>query len=97
MSRIDELAAQLASLLPPGAKELQRDLEKNMNAVLHSAFERMDLVTREQFEIQAQLLARTRAKVDTLERQVAALERHLGLVPAVADTSSDTGETSIEL
>lgn len=51
-----------------------RDLEKNVKAMLTQGFARLDLVTREEFEIQAQVLARTRAKLEALEARVAELE-----------------------
>jgi hypothetical protein len=71
---IDDLAQRLTGALPQGARDLQRDLEKNFRAVLQSAFGRMDLVTRDEFEVQSQVLARTRAKLEELERRVATLE-----------------------
>lgn len=48
-----------------------------MRSVLHSAFARMELVTREEFEVQAQVLQRSREKLEALEKQVAALEQKL--------------------
>lgn len=51
-----------------------RDLERNMKAMLTQGFSRLDLVTREEFDIQAQVLARTRAKLEALEQRVAELE-----------------------
>jgi BMFP domain-containing protein YqiC len=71
---IDELAQRLAALVPPGLAEAQRDLEGNMRAVLRAGLERMDLVTREEFDVQRCVLLRTREKVEALETQVEALE-----------------------
>jgi BMFP domain-containing protein YqiC len=51
-----------------------KDLEKNVKAMLSQGFSRLDLVTREEFDIQAQVLARTRAKLEALEARVAELE-----------------------
>ncbi|SMP73144.1 accessory factor UbiK family protein [Noviherbaspirillum suwonense] len=51
-----------------------KDLEKNMKAMLSQGFSRLDLVTREEFDVQAQVLAKTRAKVDALEARLAELE-----------------------
>ncbi|MDX1655248.1 MAG: accessory factor UbiK family protein [Candidatus Competibacteraceae bacterium] len=73
----DELFKRLGESLPPGLKQLQGDLEKNLHAAMQSAFARMDLVTREEFDVQQAVLARTRAKVEALERQLAALEARL--------------------
>ena len=77
MNLIDELAKRLSAALPPGANVLKEDMEKNMRSVLHAAFSKMDLVTREEFEVQAQVLQRSRAKLDALEKQVAELESKL--------------------
>ena len=55
-----------------------RDLEKNMRALLAQGFSRLDLVTREEFDIQSQVLARTREKLAELEARVAALEQGSG-------------------
>lgn len=51
-----------------------KDIEKNMKAMLTQGFSRLDLVTREEFDIQSQVLAKTRAKLDALEVRVAELE-----------------------
>ncbi|NIR61934.1 MAG: accessory factor UbiK family protein, partial [Gammaproteobacteria bacterium] len=71
---LDDLARRLAEAVPQGVRELQHDLEKNFRGVLQGAFDRMDLVTREEFEVQREVLARTRAKVEALEARVGALE-----------------------
>jgi BMFP domain-containing protein YqiC len=54
-----------------------RDLEKNVKAMLTQGFSRLDLVTREEFDVQAQVLAKTRAKLEALEARVAELEAQL--------------------
>jgi BMFP domain-containing protein YqiC len=74
---IDDLSRRIADILPPGARELQRDVEKNVRAMLHSTFARLDLVTREDFEVQTRVLEHTRAKLIALEKQVAELEARL--------------------
>ncbi len=74
---IDELAQKLSGLVPPGVKDLQQDVEKNMRAALQGALARMDLVTREEFDVQTAVLARTRAKLEQLEKQVAEIEARL--------------------
>lgn len=51
-----------------------KDLEKNVKAMLSQGFSRLDLVGREEFDVQTQVLAKTRAKVDALEARLAALE-----------------------
>lgn len=51
-----------------------RDIEKNVKAMMAQGFSKLDLVTREEFDVQAQVLAKTRTKLEALEAQVAALE-----------------------
>ncbi len=72
---LDELAKRLGAALPPGANVLKEDVQNNMRSVLHSAFSKMDLVTREEFEVQTQVLARTRAKLEELEKKIVELEQ----------------------
>ena len=74
---LDDLARTLAGALPPGLREMQHEMEKNFRAVLQGFFSRMDLVTREEFEVQTEVLARTRAMVEELEKQVEAMEEKL--------------------
>ncbi len=69
---LDDLGAKLSALI---AASPARDLEKNAKAVLSGFFAKLDLVTREEFDIQAQVLARTREKLRELEARVDALER----------------------
>lgn len=54
-----------------------KDLEKNMKAMLNQGFSKLDLLTREEFDVQAEVLARTRAKLEALEARVAELENRL--------------------
>ena len=70
----EEIARRLASLLPPGLKTLRAELEDNFRAVLHSNLEKLELVSRERFDVQADLLARTQLKLKKLEERVALLE-----------------------
>lgn len=51
-----------------------KDIEKNMRAMLNQGFSKLDLLTREEFEVQAEVLARTRARLEALEKRVAELE-----------------------
>ena len=74
---LDELGRRLADAMPESARLLQRDVEKNLRAFATSAFDRLDLVTREEFEVQKGVLERSRQKLEALEKQVAALEAAL--------------------
>jgi BMFP domain-containing protein YqiC len=69
------------------------DLEKNMRALLSSFFARLDLVTREEFDIQRQVLLRTREKLTVLEARVTELERKLGGSGPAADEQPSIPET----
>jgi ubiquinone biosynthesis accessory factor UbiK len=71
---LDEIASRLANAVPPGLNNLKEDLEKNFHAILQGALGKLDLVTREEFEVQKAVLAKTRAKLEDLESRVAALE-----------------------
>jgi BMFP domain-containing protein YqiC len=75
---LDDLARKLAGALPAGLHDFQRDIEKNFRAVLTSGFAKLDLVTREEFDIQRAVLERTRMKLESLEAQVAVLETQAG-------------------
>lgn len=72
---IDSLARRLAASLPEGLKTLRDDVEENFRAVLKGGIARMDLVTREEFDVQQAVLARTREKLEALEARVAAAEQ----------------------
>ena len=71
--RIDEFSAKVRELL---AKTPARDIETNMRAMVTSMFARLDLVTREEFDVQTELLARTREKLAALEAKLATLEKN---------------------
>ena len=73
--KLEDLAARLAAVLPPGLKGLRTDLEDNFRAVLRANLERFELVGRERFDTQAELLARTEARLDELEQRLKQLEK----------------------
>lgn len=75
---LDDLAKRLADVVPPAVKDLQNDLEKNFKVVLQGALARLDMVTREEFDVQKQVLLHTRQKLEALEQHVARLEAELG-------------------
>lgn len=72
---LDDLMQRLTRGLPPGLDRVQADLRSNLSAVLNAAISRMELVSRDEFDVQCAVLARTRAKVEALERRVAELEQ----------------------
>lgn len=72
---LDRFADRLQKILPPGSKQLREDLKKNLTAMVNAALARMDLVTREEFEVQKALLLRTREKLKHLEARLQELEQ----------------------
>ncbi|MBM4195614.1 MAG: accessory factor UbiK family protein [Gammaproteobacteria bacterium] len=74
---IEELARKLADSVPPGMRALQADMERNFRALLEAGIARMNLVTREEFDVQQRVLERTREKVTALEAAIAELEAKL--------------------
>lgn len=72
---IEEITAKLSEL---AAHSPLKDFEKNSRAMLSSLFAKMDLVTREEFDVQSQVLLRTREKLAQLEAKLAALEKGSG-------------------
>jgi len=71
---IDDLARRLSNAVPTGMREAQQDVEKNFRAVLQNTLAKLDLVTREEFDVQTRVLARTREKLEALEKTMAELE-----------------------
>jgi ubiquinone biosynthesis accessory factor UbiK len=71
---IDKLAARLAESLPNNLRGMRDELEQNFRAVLAQGLAKLDLVTREEFEVQQAVLARTREKLEALEKKLSALE-----------------------
>ena len=71
---LDDLARKLADSVPPSVRELGRELEGNFKAVLQSQLARLDLVTRQEFDVQAALLVRTQARLAALESRLKGLE-----------------------
>lgn len=88
---LDQLAERLAKALPPGLREIQQDAEKNFRAILQSSFAKLNLVTREEFDVQTALLARTRLQLETLERHIAELEKR----SKAPDTPAGTGPRGV--
>jgi len=75
--KIDGLIRDILAHLPEGMTQLKEDFRKNLKSAVQAGLARMDLVTREEFDVQAELLARTRALLDAMEKRLAALERAL--------------------
>lgn len=69
-NKINAIVSNLMEALPPGLTQLPKDVEKNFKDVLQSAFTKMDLVTREEFDAQTKVLLRTRQKLEALEKKL---------------------------
>lgn len=72
---LDDLSQRLGALLPPSLGEAREDLKRNFRSALQAGLSRLDLVTREEFEVQRLVLRRTREKLEALEQRLAELER----------------------
>lgn len=72
---IENLVRKLVDTVPQGIKSVREDLEQNFRSVLQSGLGKLDLVTREEFEVQEAVLARTREKLDALEAKLKDLEK----------------------
>ena len=75
---VEELARKLAANVPGSVRALQADLERNFEALLASTFEKLELVTREEFDVQRRVLERTREKLAAVEAELARLEQRVG-------------------
>jgi len=75
-----DLAKKMTDALPQNLQTMKHDMEKQIKSVLQTTFNKLDLVTREEFDVQTQVLARTRQMVEELEKRVSALESHCGIV-----------------
>ncbi|MGH7747053.1 MAG: accessory factor UbiK family protein [Steroidobacteraceae bacterium] len=85
--RIDDLARRLLERVPPALRAARQDLETNFRAVLRERLSKLDLVTRDEFDAQARVLERTRARLEALEARLAALE------DAPGDSAPGTGSS----
>ncbi|NDW23258.1 ubiquinone biosynthesis accessory factor UbiK [Alteromonas hispanica] len=75
--KLEELAKQIADAVPPGVKNMAEGAESRVKTVLQSQLSKLDLVTREEFDIQSQVLIRTREKLDMMEARITELESQL--------------------
>ena len=71
---VESLASKLAEAVPEGLRSMGEDLEQNFRSVLRSSLSKLDLVTREEFEVQEAVLAKTRDKLEALEARLKELE-----------------------
>ena len=84
---IDEIARRLAEAVPQSLRSVKDDLENNFRSVLRSGLGKLDLVTREEFEVQEAVLARSRQKLEALEKRLESVE-------ALKATTKKKGKTA---
>lgn len=72
---IENIASKLAEAVPEGLRSVREDLENNFRAVLRASLSKLDLVTREEFEVQEAVLAKTRQKLEALEARLEDIEK----------------------
>ncbi|MDE2150659.1 MAG: accessory factor UbiK family protein [Gammaproteobacteria bacterium] len=82
--QLEELAAQLARMLPASMRSLREELERNFRAVLRDNLDRLELVSRDRFDVQAALLARAQRRLAELEQRLSALEAQTAPTKPVA-------------
>ena len=75
--KIEMAVSDITKILPEDVNILKDDLEKNVRATLNATFSKMELVTREEFDIQASLLSRTRVKLEELQKKLSELEKEI--------------------
>jgi len=75
---LEEIAKQIHDALPPGVKQLGDEMDRKVKQVLQSQLNKLDIVTREEFEVQTKVLLRTREKLMELEKRLYELEQQQG-------------------
>jgi len=75
--KIEEIAKQVTESIPPSLKNMANDFEDKAKSVLQSKLSQLDVVSREEFDVQTQVLIKTRAKISELEAKLAALEEKI--------------------
>jgi len=75
---IEEISQKIEQSMPESMRGIKNDAEKTVRSAVMNAFQKMELITREEFDIQTQVLARTRARLEALEARVAELEKAAG-------------------
>lgn len=83
--KIEQIARQVHESMPKGLRDLGEDVEKKIRQVLQSQLTRLDLVSREEFDVQTQVLLRTREKLALLEQRLNDLENRSPIAPAAPD------------
>lgn len=85
--KVEEVARKIHEAMPQGIREFGEDVERKIRQILQAQFSRLDLISREEFDLQTQMLLRTREKLNALESRVQALENPDAVVNAIADNT----------
>lgn len=75
--KLEQLAEQISSVIPPGVKDAVDNIEEKIKTTLQAKLTQLDLIGREEFDVQTQVLARTRAKLEALEKDVTEIKNML--------------------
>lgn len=72
--KLEEIAKNISNAIPPGVKTMAGEAEEKVKQVLQAQLNKLDFVSREEFDVQSQVLIRTREKLEALEKRLSALE-----------------------
>lgn len=92
--KLDELAEKIAKIIPPGFQELQSEIKKDIKAIMQSALTKLDLVSREEFDVQTKVLLRLKKQISDLEKQLDAIDKQVNKKTKAATKTSTTKRTS---
>ncbi|MEK0267648.1 hypothetical protein BCL79_2151 [Stenotrophomonas rhizophila] len=81
LNHLDDLARRLSDMVPPGLRQSREELQATFKTALQAGLGKLDLVTREEFDVQRAVLLRTREKLEALEKVVAELEARGAAAP----------------
>lgn len=95
-TNLEDLVKRFSAALPEPVRHLQEDMEKNLRGVMESGLQKMNLVTREEFDIQSAVLLRTREKLEALEKRLAALEGKPAEPSIQSSTPTDSAQPQTE-
>ena len=73
--KIEQIAEQITNAIPPSVKNMADNVEEKIKTIVQSKLSQLDVVTREEFDVQVQVLAKTRAKLELLEKQIESLKQ----------------------
>lgn len=73
--KVEQILSEVSKIIPDDVQNIRQDIENNLRASLTASLARLDLVTREEFDVQTALLQRARAQLDRLEEKLAAMEK----------------------